>query len=113
MDDAQPEHVTHAALKKEPPRLEGGSFLGGAGCLLVVGMLLTSTGIFAVIGVPILLVVFTYGFVVAMSNRVEKWYGPCPHCGVEAEVAPDVSEAECTKCTNRFSIEEGTFTAID
>lgn len=85
--------------------------LGGAvagGCLIIVGLLLTLTGIGALIGIPLILIGLVmpfFGGVLGLSAIK----GSCPYCGHTIHTESKKPGLNCPACNQRIVIKDKKF----
>lgn len=82
--------------------------LAGSGCLLVLGGLLSATGIGAIIGVPMILAGLLLPFIgpILGFNSIK---GPCPYCGYSVQALPTDPGLNCPACKQRIVVREKRF----
>jgi DNA-directed RNA polymerase subunit RPC12/RpoP len=81
----------------------GGIGLGGA--LIVLGILLSLTGLGAIIGIPVAFI----GFVMALSGPFSGFFvleGPCPYCGTQITTSKTKQGVTCGGCKQRVLIRD-------
>lgn len=101
------------ATRHDVPRSAGlltGIVIGSA--VFMVGLLLSLTGIGAVVGIPMMLMGLAtpaYGF----FHRYDVLRGPCPHCHFDATVGGGKVAFRCTVCKRRIGVRGETFVGIE
>jgi DNA-directed RNA polymerase subunit RPC12/RpoP len=81
-----------------------GSF--GAGVIFIIGMLLTATGIGAIIGIPLMIVGIIFPFVNIGNSTL---IGSCPYCGNEIIALKNEPGVTCKACKQRIIVRDGIF----
>jgi hypothetical protein len=76
---------------------------GTFGCMFVAGLLLTFTGIGAIIGIPMMLASIL-ALVVGPFTGIGQVKGPCPHCGQKVSGKPP--GVDCPACRRRVVIRD-------
>ena len=100
------------------PAKAAGMFAGGffgiavAGCAFPAGVLLTLTGIGAIVGIPLIIVSFFLPFAGALGG-LGQITGPCPHCATPIHASKFSPGTNCPGCTRRVLIRDRRFVAID
>ncbi len=80
--------------------------IAGIGCLVPLGVVLTFTGIGAIIGVPLLLIgLFTFFSGMIGSLFVRGKTIICPYCYEETKVTKNINAYTCPRCQKRVLIE--------
>jgi len=82
--------------------------LAGSGCLFMAGLLLTFTGIGALIGIPMILGAVLLPFIGALVG-LGTIKGPCPHCGQSITAQSAQPGIDCQACKRRIVIREKRF----
>jgi len=91
----------------------GGFFgIAAAGCTFWAGVLLTLTGIGALLGIPMIVISFVLPFVGALGG-LGTITGACPHCSTAIHASRFSPGTDCPGCKRRVLIREKRFVAID
>jgi DNA-directed RNA polymerase subunit RPC12/RpoP len=85
--------------------------LVGSGCLVIVGILLTLTGIGALIGIPLILLGLAMPFV-GGALGLSAIKGPCPYCGHAIHTDSTKLGLDCPACKQRIVIKDKKFYRI-
>jgi hypothetical protein len=81
-------------------------------CLVAVGLLLTLTGIGALIGIPLILFGIVFPFVGPFLG-LGSIRGACPHCGAQVRSTKSRPGATCPACLRRIVIRDGRYYRVD
>ncbi len=119
----QNEQQPIATKAKRTPLLALGGAAGmgamGFGCgfwLVLLGVLLSLTGIGAIIGIPLILVGIGLPMGSAMAGLIPGWLmlkGKCPHCDSDITVANFSSGMDCPACKKRLLIRNKKFVKVE
>jgi DNA-directed RNA polymerase subunit RPC12/RpoP len=104
---------TEAKYLKGKGAMEGCNFgCGAAGFVIIVGGLLTATGIGAIIGIPLIIVGFILPFLTTFMGY-GGLKGKCPWCETEIENPYPLSGMDCPACKKRIVIRGNKFVKIE
>jgi DNA-directed RNA polymerase subunit RPC12/RpoP len=108
-----PTPTTETRGAKAAGMFAGGLFgIAAAGCSFTAGLLLTLTGIGALVGIPLILISLFLPFVGALGGLAQI-VGPCPHCSTPIHAARFSPGVDCPGCKRRVLIRDRQFVAID
>jgi hypothetical protein len=80
--------------------------------LIVLGLILTFTGIGAIIGVPMIIVGVVLPFVGPFLG-LANIKGPCPYCGSDVHATKTQPGVTCPACQRRIIIRGGQYHRVD
>ncbi len=114
MSEEEETGLTEGTTPAETANVVGGIGVGAGGgcCMVVLGVLLSATGIGMIIGIPMILAGIAVPLVCAVEGAKAR-KGPCPYC--RTEVINNVATAKgitCTACKQRIIIRDGQFFKI-
>lgn len=90
-------------------------FFGGLGCgiwLIIAGLLISLTGIGAIVGIPMALIGLLMPIVAPLMGLAQV-SGQCPHCSKHLTALTTKGAATCKYCKKRVVISDGKFVKID
>ncbi len=82
--------------------------LATSGCLFMVGVLLTATGVGAIIGLPMIIAAFLAPFLGFTWIK-----GACPYCGSQVSTMGTQKGVTCPACKKRIVIRNKKFIRVD
>jgi DNA-directed RNA polymerase subunit RPC12/RpoP len=88
------------------------SGVAAGGCFFIAGLLLTVTGIGAIIGIPMMIGAFL-GPLIGLGRGAEKLKGDCPYCGMEIEAEHANMGVTCRVCKQRVIVRKQRFCRVD
>lgn len=90
-------------------------FFGGLGCgiwLIIFGLLISLTGIGAIIGIPLALAGLLMPFIAPVMGLAQV-SGRCPHCTKHLVASSIKGAVTCKYCKKRVVIDKGKFVRVD
>jgi len=94
--------------------LKGGleGYVAGWGCMVPLGFILLSTGIGAIIGIPVIFAGILAPFLWAIVG-LTRITGKCPYCGYSLNAKSIDKAVNCETCEKRIIIKDNTFIKLD
>ena len=80
----------------------------GLGCLIPAGVLISLTGIGAIIGIPMIIAGISAPIAGLASIK-----GPCPYCGSTVKTMKTIQGVTCSACKNRVLVRDGKFYRVE
>ena len=108
--DSGPERAEPKGVKAKGDKLAGvaASTWIGLGCLIPAGVVLTLTGIGAIIGVPLII-----AGIIAPIVGLASIKGSCPYCGATLRTMKTSQGVTCGACKKRVVLRDGCFYRVE